>query len=76
MQNSSPGGRDWSMWSSGNLNGEGVGKLVFSTPGLYALTLTTNGNVGLGTVFPSAGLEVVGGIRARGGAQTGDRPRP
>jgi hypothetical protein len=68
LKNSSPGGRDWSIWSSGSGNAEGDGKLIFSDTFRYALALSTNGNVGMGTVFPTAGLEVVGGIRARGGA--------
>jgi hypothetical protein len=42
--------------------------LVFSDTIGYRLVLSTNGNVGMGTVAPTAGLEVVGGIRARGGA--------
>jgi hypothetical protein len=67
LKNSSAGGRDWSMWSSGSLNSEGTGKLIFSDTTGYRLVLSTNGNVGMGTVAPTAGLEVVGGIRARGG---------
>ncbi len=68
LKNSSAGGRDWSIWSSGSLNGEGTGRLIFSDTIGYRLVLSTNGNVGMGTTSPTAGLEVVGGIRARGGA--------
>lgn len=47
-------------WSNHNLN--------FATNnGLAQMTITTTGNVGIGTAVPTARLDVAGGIRIRGG---------
>ena len=61
LKNTSGGGHDWSIWSSGSGNGEGTGKLLFDDGIGYRLVLTTNGNVGMGTTSPAAQLHVTSG---------------
>jgi hypothetical protein len=48
------GGKDYLIFSTGNNAAEGLGRLVFKnqTDGLTILTLSTNGNVGIGTTTP------------------------
>jgi hypothetical protein len=63
LQDTSAGGRNWSMISSGSANGEGAGKLLFNdqTGGATRMTIDGGGRVGIGTSFPSDLLEVAGG---------------
>jgi hypothetical protein len=65
LANASAGGRTWNFISSGSGNGEGAGKLLLrdSAQGVL-MTLSTNGNVGIGTVNPAAKLEVAGTVKA------------
>jgi len=66
LQNTSAGGRDWTLISTGSANGEGTGKLVFADPnaGLNTvLTLDSDGDVGIGTASPTSKLTVAGTIR-------------
>lgn len=77
LQNSSAGGRYWQMISSGAGNGEGAGKLLIGTGTSaagtgVAMTVDSNGHVGIGTSSPGSRLDVVGGVRARGGAPGGN----
>ncbi|HMN41111.1 MAG TPA: hypothetical protein PKE29_09710 [Phycisphaerales bacterium] len=67
LQNTSVGGRDWALVSTGSSNGEGAGKLLIAdqTGGGSRMTLTSSGNVGIGTDTPSERLQVNGNIRAR-----------
>jgi hypothetical protein len=54
---------DWSMTATNSLSGAGANKLVFRnyTGALDVFTLTTNGNVGIGTDFPANKLHLEGG---------------
>jgi hypothetical protein len=60
VANTSTGGRNWSIISTGSGNGEGAGKLLLrdTTQGVV-MTLSTNGNVGIGTSSPTDKLVVV-----------------
>ncbi len=66
LRNTSAGGTNWQLISTGSANGEGPGKLLFDcgpTPSFVnvnALTLQPNGNVGIGTTSPANNLEVAG----------------
>ncbi len=65
LGNSSLGGRTWNFISSGISNSEGAGKLLFrDTAQGVIMTLSTNGNVGIGITSPGAKLEVVGTLKA------------
>ena len=69
LGNSSAGGRTWNVIASGSANGEGPGKLLFrdaAAPGVR-MTISTNGNVGIGTTSPAATLDVNGTARFGGG---------
>lgn len=68
LGNLSTGGKVWNLISSGSSNGEGPGKLLFRDSS-YGVTMTlgTNGNVGIGTVFPGNPLDVVANGSANGG---------
>lgn len=61
LNNTSPGGRTWSLISSGSANGEGAGNLVFYNP-----------VKGTQMVLSSSALIVNGGVLARGGAPGGN----
>ncbi len=67
LQNSSLGGNEWSVISTGSGNGEGPGRLIFRnhTAGIVPLTIDPDGWVGIGTVSPQAGvgLTVVNGAK-------------
>ena len=54
------GGKDYLIFSTGGVAGEGVGKLVFQdhTDSKEIMSLTSAGNVGIGTVNPAATLHV------------------
>ncbi len=68
MINSSSGGQQWAIISTGSGNGEGAGKLVFSnqSTGISALTLEPDGNLGIGVTNPTEKLDINGAIRLRG----------
>ncbi len=64
FKNSASGGREY-WWDSG-ASGSGVGAGNFSiyddTAGASRLTVTSSGNIGIGTITPDKPLEVNGGI--------------
>ena len=66
LVNNAASGHSWSLISSGNANGEGPGKLLFrdASQGVV-MTLSTNGNVGIGTYNPTNKL-MVGTARCDG----------
>lgn len=66
LQNTSSGGRNWALISSGSGNGEGAGKLVISdqTSGQPRMVLDSAGNLGIGTNTPADRLHVNGNVRA------------
>jgi len=57
------GGQNYLIFSTGAAAGEGQGKLVFQnhSQSVQIMCLTTNGNVGIGTLFPTNKLHVLGG---------------
>lgn len=69
LANSSTGGGQWSLVSTGSGNTEGAGRLLIrdtSTPAVRML-FDTNGNIGIGTLTPTARLQIaVGNLRFRG----------
>lgn len=81
LGNSSPGGRYWQLVSTGSMNGEGPGKLLFGQGTLASLlqtapmTIQPTGEIGVGISSPEIRLHVVGGtdVNATGGGfiQTG-----
>jgi len=60
LNNTSAGGRNWNMISSGKDNGEGAGKLMFNDQSSSAtrMVIDTAGNVGIGSPTPGAKLTV------------------
>ncbi|HEY3027977.1 MAG TPA: hypothetical protein VGJ55_17640, partial [Pyrinomonadaceae bacterium] len=64
--NTSTGGRDWNLISSGSGNGEGAGKIFFYDGSASAtrLLIDASGNVGIGANAPNAKLQVTGGDAA------------
>jgi len=74
LRNTSTGGTNWTIISTGSGNGEGAGKLMFDV-GPSAGTVSqegtvvfqANGNVGIGTVSPNFLLEVNGTAGKPGG---------
>ena len=65
LANTSPGGHTWNFISTASGNVEGPGKLLFrdGAQGVM-MTLSTNGNVGVGTNDPQSALHVVGTVTA------------
>jgi hypothetical protein len=63
LNNTSPGGRSWSMISTGNAHVLGAGHLMFmdSSTIIPYLTIKANGNVGVGSNNPTADLQVGNG---------------
>ena len=53
------GGGDWRIWSSATVNGEGAGKLIFANSG-NRVAIDSSGNVGIGTMSPTAVLHIGG----------------
>lgn len=53
-------GHNYYIFSTGNVAGEGAGKLIFQdhSAGIDPLVLTSNGNVGMGTIFPTSRLSL------------------
>ncbi len=65
--NTSAGGLTWNFISTGSGNGEGPGKLLFHNSAQGAvMTISSNGNVGVGTTNATTKLDVNGGIKANG----------
>lgn len=62
------GGKMWDFFATGGTAGEGQGKLILrnDTDGVNGLTVTGDGNVGIGTTSPGAKLEVNGNLRVSG----------
>jgi len=60
--NSSSGGRNWAMVSTGNGNGEGAGNfgIYDYTAGGYKMFMLPNGNTGFGTTTPLSRIHVNG----------------
>lgn len=70
------GGRTWNLITTGSANSEGAGKLLFrdQTAGLVRLSIDTAGQVGFGTISPSAAVEVAradAAVRVRNTNDTG-----
>lgn len=77
LRNSSANGRYWKMISTGSGNGEGPGKLLIGnstaagTLDTNALTIESDGDIGIGTATPAAKLDVVGMARVQALTITG-----
>lgn len=65
IKNTSAGGQEWSLISTGTNNGEGAGHLLFYRAGARVI-MHQNGNVGIGTTNPGYKLDVVGNSRFTG----------
>lgn len=67
LSNSSASGRSWALLSTGASYTSGAGDLIFRdiSAGQDRLALGADGNVGIGTVLPSAKLDVVGRIKCQ-----------
>ena len=62
LQNTTTGGRDWSLISTGSGNSEMAGNFLLrdESLGVVRLMVNTSGNVGIGTTAPAARLHVAG----------------
>lgn len=69
LGNSTAGGRYWKLISTGSGNGEGAGKLIIGSSTMAgtlehnAMTISENGDIGVGTAAPAAKLDVIGTAR-------------
>jgi hypothetical protein len=66
ITNSGAGGDDYRIWPTATINGEGAGKLIFTNSGGNVLTLTSSGNVGIGTFSPGYKLDINGNTNITG----------
>jgi len=68
LANSDTGGKTWNLISSATANGEGPGKLLIRDASYgVVLTLSSNGNVGIGTTSPGNPLDVTAAGTTNGG---------
>ncbi|MBY0262574.1 MAG: hypothetical protein K2Q20_09535 [Phycisphaerales bacterium] len=67
LNNTSPGGENWAIISTGASNGEGAGKLLIADQS-PRVVIDTDGNVGIGTNVPTDRLTVIGTSKTVGGA--------
>ena len=68
LSNVGTGGTDWYVQSSGNdaSNGQGNFSIYNGAINDYALSITAEGNVGIGTTTPSVKLDVIGSATVEG----------
>src|SRR3990167_10714203 len=67
LKNTSMGGKEFYIFSTGSANGEGAGKLAFLDAAVGTrMLIDGNGNVGIGTTSPSVKLDVNGSARISG----------
>jgi len=67
LKNTSAGGKEFYIFSTGSANGEGAGKLAFLDAAVGTrMLIDGNGNVGIGTTSPSVKLDVNGSARISG----------
>lgn len=69
LNNTSPGGENWAIISTGASNGEGAGKLLIADQS-PRVVIDTNGNVGIGTNAPTDRLTVNGNSTVLGMSKT------
>jgi hypothetical protein len=72
MQTTGSGGMAWQILNTGAGASQGANKLNFrnDTLGLDIMTMTSGGNVGIGTKTPGAGLDMTGGLTVNGSGDT------
>src|SRR5688572_1345198 len=66
LKDKGAGGLDWRIGSTGNLWAAGGGKFLISNSNSSmdaAFAITSQKYIGIGTLYPSARLEIVGGIK-------------
>ena len=63
LQSAGTGGKNWSLISTGSASGGGAGNLLLNdlTDSLVAMTITSSGYVGIGTLTPQSKLHIYGG---------------
>ena len=66
MITSGSGGMDWQILNTGAAAVQGPNKLDFSNGNVDVMTLTANGNVGIGTTIPGANLDMSQGLTVNG----------
>jgi len=66
LENTSAGGAEWLLISTGTANGEGAGNLMFTKDGAAKVSFDSDGSVGIGTTSPGYNLEVAGTFYSAG----------